>query len=233
MLRVADLHVHYGSIEALKGIDLEVREGEIVALIGGNGAGKTTTLKTISGLLRPTSGRITLWDRDLTQVPAYRLSHEGIVHVPEGRRCFPRMSVRENLLLGAWGRKTDVSADLGRVFSLFPRLAERSNQVAMSLSGGEQQMLAIGRGLMGRPKILMLDEPSMGLGPMLVKLIFQLITEIHEAGATILLVEQNARMALAIADRAYVLESGRMVLEGAASDLAQNPAVRRSYLGEK
>ncbi len=233
MLTLQDLRVRYGSIEAVKGISLEVRDGEMVALIGANGAGKSTTLRAISGLLRPSAGSIAFDGRDITRVPGHLLARSGLVHVPEGRRCFPRLTVRENLLLGAWGRRTDRPADLARVEELFPVLGERRDQLAMLLSGGEQQMLAIGRALMGRPRMLMLDEPSMGLAPLLVKRIFELLGHIHAAGTTILLVEQNARMALAVADRAYVLEAGRIALEGPAAELANSDAVRRAYLGER
>ena len=234
MLRVDELHVFYGEIHALKGIDLEVRDGEIVAILGNNGAGKTTTLKTISGLLVPRQGAILLADAPLNGVPAHEVVLRGVAHVPEGRRIFNRLSVRENLMMGAYLR-TDgaaVRADLERVFELFPRLRERIAQVAGTLSGGEQQMLAIGRALMARPRLLLLDEPSMGLAPVLVEQIFTAIGDINRQGTTILLVEQNAAMALGVAHRGYVLETGRVALEGTADELAENAEVRRAYLGE-
>jgi branched-chain amino acid transport system ATP-binding protein len=227
------LDVFYGEIHALRGVALDVRGGEIVALLGNNGAGKTTTLKTISGLLVPRRGAVVFDGRPLVGVPAHEVVARGIAHVPEGRRIFNRLSVRENLSMGAYLRTdTDVSADLDRVFELFPRLKERITQVAGTLSGGEQQMLAIGRALMARPRLLLLDEPSMGLAPVLVEQIFATIDSINRQGTTILLVEQNAAMALSIAHRGYVLETGTVVLSGSASQLAENADVRRAYLGE-
>jgi branched-chain amino acid transport system ATP-binding protein len=233
VLGIEALDVYYGKIHALKGVDLEVRQGEIVAILGNNGAGKTTTLKTISGLLAPRGGRITLEGQPLAGVPAHEVVLRGIAHVPEGRRIFNRLSVRENLSMGAYLRRDDgVPADLARVLALFPVLKERLAQVAGTLSGGEQQMLAIGRALMAKPRLMLLDEPSMGLSPVLVERIFETILDINRQGTTILLVEQNAAMALAIAHRGYVLETGSIALHGTAEELAQNPDVRRAYLGE-
>ena len=233
MLRVDALDVAYGQIRALKGIGLEVGRGEIVALLGNNGAGKTTTLKTISGLLRPTSGAITLEGKPLAGVPPHEIVMRGIAHVPEGRRIFNRLTVRENLVMGAYTRRdTGIAADLDRVFVLFPRLGERITQVAGTLSGGEQQMLAIARALMLGPRLLLLDEPSMGLAPVLVEQIFDTIVDINGQGTTILLVEQNAAMALSIAHRGYVLETGSIALAGTAAALSDNADVRRAYLGE-
>jgi branched-chain amino acid transport system ATP-binding protein len=233
VLRIDDLHVFYGEIRALKGVTLEVRRGEIVALLGNNGAGKTTTLKTISGLLVPRRGSITLEDTPLVGVPPHEVVLRGIAHVPEGRRIFNRLTVRENLMMGAYPRRDGgIAGDLERVLALFPRLAERLGQVAGTLSGGEQQMLAIGRALMAGPRLLLLDEPSMGLAPVLVEQIFETIKDINRQGTTILLVEQNAAMALEVAQRGYVLETGAVVLSGAAAALAENPEVRRAYLGE-
>ena len=233
MLRVDALDVAYGQIRALKGIGLEVGRGEIVALLGNNGAGKTTTLKTISGLLRPTSGTITLEGKPLAGVPPHEIVMRGIAHVPEGRRIFNRLTVRENLVMGAYTRRdTGIAADLDRVFVLFPRLGERIAQVAGTLSGGEQQMLAIARALMLGPRLLLLDEPSMGLAPVLVEQIFDTIIDINRQGMTILLVEQNAAMALSIAHRGYVLETGSIALTGTAAELSDNADVRRAYLGE-
>ena len=233
MLRVEDLDVYYGEIRALKGVALEVCRGEIVALLGNNGAGKTTTLRAVSGLLVPRRGRVALEGSSLVGVPPHDVVLRGIAHVPEGRRIFNRLTVRENLAMGAYLRRDDgVAADLGRVYSLFPRLEERATQVAGTLSGGEQQMLAIGRALMARPRLLLLDEPSMGLAPVLVEQIFQTIDDINRQGTTILLVEQNASMALSIAHRGYVLETGVVVLSGTAAELADNAEVRRAYLGE-
>ena len=234
MLRVDELHVFYGEIHALKGIGLEVRDGEIVAILGNNGAGKTTTLKTISGLLVPRQGAIFLADAPLNGVPAHEVVLRGVAHVPEGRRIFNRLTVRENLMMGAYLRADGaaVREDLERVFELFPRLRERIGQVAGTLSGGEQQMLAIGRALMARPRLLLLDEPSMGLAPVLVEQIFTAIGDINRQGTTILLVEQNAAMALGVAHRGYVLETGRVALTGTADELAENADVRRAYLGE-
>jgi len=225
--------VAYGEIPALKGVALEVRAGEIVALLGNNGAGKTTTLRTISGLLVPTRGSVMLEDAPLTGVPAHTIVRRGIAHVPEGRRIFNRLTVRENLVMGAYTRSdAGVAGDLERVFTLFPRLHERITQVAGTLSGGEQQMLAIGRALMARPRLLLLDEPSMGLAPVLVEQIFDTVRDINRQGTTILLVEQNAAMALSVAQRGYVIETGAIVLSGTAAELADNPDVRRAYLGE-
>jgi branched-chain amino acid transport system ATP-binding protein len=233
LLEISDLHVFYGEIHALKGVGLEVRHGEIVAILGNNGAGKTTTLKTISGLLAPRRGRIDLEGRPLSGVPPHEVVLRGIAHVPEGRRIFNRLTVRENLMMGAYRRHDGaIGADLDRVFTLFPVLQERIRQVAGTLSGGEQQMLAIGRALMASPRLLLLDEPSMGLAPVLVERIFETIAGINRQGTTILLVEQNAAMALAIAHRGYVLETGTIALSGTAAELAQNPDVRRAYLGE-
>ena len=233
MLEIDDLHVFYGEIPALKGVALEVRPGEIVTLLGNNGAGKTTTLKSISGLLPPRRGRIALEGQPLSGVPPHEIVLRGIAHVPEGRRIFNRLTVRENLMMGAYLRNDQgISADLDRVFALFPVLKERVGQVAGTLSGGEQQMLAIGRALMARPRLLLLDEPSMGLAPVLVERIFETVADINRQGTTILLVEQNAAMALTIAHRGYVLETGTIALGGTAAELAQNPDVRRAYLGE-
>ena len=233
MLKVESLDVAYGEIRALKGVGLEVGQGEIVTILGNNGAGKTTTLKTISGLLHPTRGTITLEDQSLLDVPPHAIVSRGVAHVPEGRRIFNRLTVRENLMMGAYLRSdAGITADLERVFGLFPRLAERLSQVAGTLSGGEQQMLAIGRALMANPRLLLLDEPSMGLAPVLVEQIFDTITDINRQGMTILLVEQNAAMALSIAHRGYVLETGSIALTGTAAELSENADVRRAYLGE-
>jgi len=233
VLEVRDLHVAYGEIPALKGISLSVGAGEIVALLGSNGAGKTTTLRTLSGLLAPRAGDIVLEGRPIAGLPAHVIVRRGIAHVPEGRRVFNRLSVRENLEMGAYTRSdAGVAADLERVFTLFPRLRERRAQVAGTLSGGEQQMLAIARALMGSPRLLLLDEPSMGLAPVLVEQIFETVQDINRQGTTILLVEQNAALALDVAQRAYVLETGSIVLSGAAADLARDQDVRRAYLGE-
>jgi branched-chain amino acid transport system ATP-binding protein len=233
VLKVESIDVAYGEIRALKSVGLEVGRGEIVTILGNNGAGKTTTLKTISGLLHPSRGAITLEDESLLDVPPHAIVSRGIAHVPEGRRIFNRLTVRENLLMGAYLRSdAGVSADLERVFGLFPRLAERLTQVAGTLSGGEQQMLAIGRALMANPRLLLLDEPSMGLAPVLVEQIFDTISDINRQGMTILLVEQNAAMALSIAHRGYVLETGSIALTGTAAELSENADVRRAYLGE-
>ena len=233
MLKVESIDVAYGEIRALKSVGLEVGRGEIVTLLGNNGAGKTTTLKTISGLLHPTQGSITLEDESLVGVPPHAIVARGVAHVPEGRRIFNRLSVRENLMMGAYLRSDGtITADLDRVFALFPRLAERIAQVAGTLSGGEQQMLAIGRALMASPRLLLLDEPSMGLAPVLVEQIFDTITDINRQGMTILLVEQNAAMALSIAHRGYVLETGSIALAGTSTELSDNADVRRAYLGE-
>jgi len=233
VLKVEALDVAYGEIRALRGVALEVGRGEIVTILGNNGAGKTTTLKTISGLLHPTAGTITLEDEPLVGVPAHAIVARGVAHVPEGRRIFNRLTVRENLTMGAYLRSdAGIAGDLDRVFALFPRLAERLTQVAGTLSGGEQQMLAIGRALMATPRLLLLDEPSMGLAPVLVEQIFDTISDINRQGMTILLVEQNAAMALSIAHRGYVLETGTIALEGTAAQLSDNADVRRAYLGE-
>ena len=233
MLIVEDLHVYYGEIHALKGVSLSVAAGEIVAVLGPNGAGKTTTVKTISGLLVPRQGRVTFEDGALTGRAAHEIVYKGVAHVPEGRKIFNRLTVAENLEMGAYSRSDKgVVEDTERVFSLFPRLKERRGQVAGTLSGGEQQMLAIGRALMIRPRLLLLDEPSMGLAPLVVEHIFETIVDINRRGTTILLVEQNAAMALGIAQRGYVLETGAVVLTGTAAELAGNVDVRRAYLGE-
>lgn len=233
MLKINNLHVYYGQIHALKGISLEVKSGEIVTLIGGNGAGKTTTLRTISGLLTPKEGEIVYQGKSTENLKAHELVASGLIHVPEGRHVFPQMSVQENLDLGAYTRKDaqNIAEDLEQIFELFPRLKERRSQAAGTLSGGEQQMLAMARALMGRPKLLLLDEPSMGLAPLLVREIFNIITEINKTGVTILLVEQNANMALSVAQRGYVIETGKVVLEGDSASLAANEAVRKAYLG--
>jgi branched-chain amino acid transport system ATP-binding protein len=233
MLEVRDLHVYYGKIHALKGISFQVTEGEIVTLLGNNGAGKTTTLKTLSGLLAPRHGDVLLDGGSLVGAPPHGVVQKGITHVPEGRRIFNRLSVLENLTMGAYTRTDrDVAPDMDSVFTIFPRLKERRTQVAGTLSGGEQQMLAIGRALMAKPRLLLLDEPSMGLAPVLVEQIFETVLTINRRGVTVLLVEQNAAMALSIARRGYVLETGRIALEGPAAELAENPEVRRAYLGE-
>jgi len=233
LLRLDNVHTYYGNIHALKGISLTVDEGEVVTLIGANGAGKSTTLKTISGLLYPRQGKVYLEDKDLTKFRAHEIVSMGVVQVPEGRRVFSRLTVMENLEMGAFTRKDKdgIQKDLKRVFELFPRLEERQNQVAGTLSGGEQQMLAMGRALMSRPRILLLDEPSMGLAPVLVDLIFDTIRELNDQGMTILLVEQNALLALDVAHRGYVLETGRIVLEGDAKKLKEDPQVKEAYLG--
>jgi branched-chain amino acid transport system ATP-binding protein len=234
VLEVEGIHTFYGAIQALRGISLQVREGEIVTLIGSNGAGKTTTLRSINGLNHPRRGTIVFQGKNITRTPAHEVVKRGISQSPEGRKLFPRMSVVENLELGAFQRvdRTEMKEDMDRVFSLFPRLAERKSQKAGTLSGGEQQMLAIGRALMARPKLLLLDEPSMGLAPILVEKIFQIVREINEQGTPILLVEQNALMALDTADRGYVLETGRVALADDAKALKRNERVRKTYLGE-
>jgi branched-chain amino acid transport system ATP-binding protein len=234
LLRVEDVHTYYGSIEALKGISLEVHEGEIVTLIGANGAGKSTTLRSINGLNHPRRGSIHFRGRDITRDPPHDIVRSGISQSPEGRKLFPRMSVLENLEMGAFQRsdRSELRGDLERVYSLFPRLAERKQQRAGTLSGGEQQMVAIGRALMARPGLLLLDEPSMGLAPIFVERVFETIVEINNQGTTILLVEQNAMMALDIANRGYVLETGTVALADDAKALRQNEQVRKSYLGE-
>ena len=231
MLKVADLHVYYGNIHAVKGVSFQVEEGEIVSLIGANGAGKSTILKTVSGVLRAKSGSVSFLGQDITKVEAHKIVHRGLAHVPEGRRIFLKMTVMENLEMGAFTKNEVSKADIEKVFERFPRLKERQNQVAGTLSGGEQQMLAMGRALMSTPKLLMLDEPSMGLAPLLVEQIFDIIKTLHAAGTTILLVEQNAGMALEVADRAYVLETGRITLSGTGTELAQSEDVKRAYLG--
>jgi branched-chain amino acid transport system ATP-binding protein len=232
-LEMRNVDVFYGRIQALRGVSITVEHGEIVALIGSNGAGKTTTLRTISGLVRPAAGDVLLDGRHIEHLGAEMIARAGVGHSPEGRRLFPRMTVRENLEMGAYARRDDagVRADFDRIFTLFPRLRERHNQIAGSLSGGEQQMVAIGRALMARPRVLLLDEPSLGLAPILVDTIFEVIREINKAGTTVLLIEQNARMALATARRAYVLETGSIVMQGPASELAESDEVRRAYLG--
>ena len=231
MLKVDDINVYYGNIHALKGISLDVNEDEIVALIGANGAGKSTTLKTISGLMHSKTGSITLMNEDISHAEAHKLVSKGLAHVPEGRRIFLQMTVQENLEMGAYTQPGYVKDGIADVFNRFPRLKHRKNQIAGTLSGGEQQMLAMGRALMSKPKLLMLDEPSMGLAPILVPQIFDIIKELHEAGTTILLVEQNAETALQIADRAYVLESGRITLSGTGKELAASEAIKKAYLG--
>lgn len=233
MLEIKDLHVHYGAIHALKGISLTVGDGELVSLIGANGAGKTTTLHTISGLLAASSGSVTLDGQDLQKVPANTIIGLGLAHVPEGRHVFARMSVEENLRMGAYILRDQkkLAENLERVYGHFPRLKERRRQLAGTLSGGEQQMLATGRALMTGPNMLLMDEPSMGLSPLLVKEIFSIIEELHKSGITILLVEQNAKMALAVSDRAYVLETGTISMEGPAAALAADDRVRKAYLG--
>ncbi|MBI4591388.1 MAG: ABC transporter ATP-binding protein [Candidatus Rokubacteria bacterium] len=233
MLEVESLHVYYGEIHALKGVTLSVGKGEVVTLLGNNGAGKTTTLKTLSGLLPSRGGDVRLEGDTLLGVPPHEIVLRGIAHVPEGRRIFNRLTVLDNLEMGAYARADGgIGQDLEQVFALFPRLKERRTQVAGTLSGGEQQMLAIGRALMAAPRLLLLDEPSMGLAPVLVEQIFETIQGINRQGTTILLVEQNAAMALSIAHRGYVLETGGIVLSGSAADLQENPEVRRAYLGE-
>jgi branched-chain amino acid transport system ATP-binding protein len=233
MLEVNDIEVRYGNIRALKGISFTVAEGEVVALLGANGAGKTTTQKTVSGMLRPSLGSIVYEGERIDGIPAHQLIGLGICHVPEGRHVFPRMTVAENLDMGAFRFKTADPADLENVLTLFPRLRDRYKQQAGTLSGGEQQMLAIGRALMGKPRLLLLDEPSMGLAPLVVKQIFDIIREINGSGVTVLLVEQNATQALAMADRGYVLETGEIVLEGAGHELLADDRIRAAYLGEE
>ncbi|MBQ8620780.1 MAG: ABC transporter ATP-binding protein [Oscillospiraceae bacterium] len=231
MLKIDDIHVYYGAIHAVKGVSFEVGEGEIVALIGANGAGKSTILKTVSGLMHPRSGHITFMNQDITHMDAHKLVKKGLAHVPEGRRIFLQMSVQDNLEMGAFTQKSVSKEDLDMVFELFPRLKERRKQIAGTLSGGEQQMLAMSRALMSKPKLMMLDEPSMGLAPILVDQIFTIIKELHKAGTTILLVEQNASKALEIADRAYVLETGSITLSGTGMELVHSDEVRKAYLG--
>ncbi|MGE8078385.1 ABC transporter ATP-binding protein [Peribacillus loiseleuriae] len=233
MLKVEDIHVYYGNIHALKGVSLEINEGEIVTLIGANGAGKSTLLKTISGLLKPKQGKIVFEGKQIAAKAAQTIVKQGISHVPEGRRVFANMTVGENLELGAFLRKDKkgIKQDMEMVYDLFPRLLERLKQQAGTLSGGEQQMLAMGRALMAKPRLLLLDEPSMGLAPLLVKTIFRIIEEINVTGTTVLLVEQNANLALSIADRAYVMETGRIVLSGNAEELTSSEKVKMAYLG--
>ena len=234
MLEVKDIEVFYGVIQAIKGISFEVNEGEVIALIGANGAGKTTTLQTITGLVSPKKGQILFEGQDITRVPAHKIVSMGMAHVPEGRRVFAQLSVLDNLKLGAFTRKDkeEIEETLIRVYKRFPRLEERKNQIAGTLSGGEQQMLAMGRALMSHPKIILMDEPSMGLSPIFVNEIFDIIQEVSQSGTTVLLVEQNAKKDLSIADRGYVLETGRIVLEGDAKDLLNNDQVKKAYLGE-
>jgi len=231
MLKVEDMHVYYGAIHAVKGVSFEVEQGQIVALIGANGAGKSTVLKTISGLMHPRSGSITFMGHNIAHAEAHKLVRQGLAHVPEGRRIFLQMTVQENLEMGAFIRKDSFKEDLDRVYALFPRLNERRRQIAGTLSGGEQQMLAMSRALMSNPKLIMLDEPSMGLAPILVDQIFDIIQELHAAGTTILLVEQNASKALEIADKAYVLETGNITLSGTGAELASSDEVAKAYLG--
>ncbi len=232
MLKVNDINVYYGAIHAIKGVSFEVNDGEVVTLIGANGAGKSTILNTVCGLLRSRTGSIEFLGRNLASVPAHKIVELGMAHVPEGRRVFQQMTVEENLEMGAYTQaRSTIEPGLERVYGQFPRLKERRRQVAGTLSGGEQQMLAMGRGLMSGPKLLMLDEPSMGLAPILVEQIFDIIRQLHQAGVTILLVEQNAQMALSVADRGYVLETGKIVATGTGADLLRDEAVKKAYLG--
>ncbi len=234
MLEIKDLEVYYGVIQALKGISFEVNQGEVIALIGANGAGKTTTLQTITGMLKPSKGEILFEGQDIAKVPGHKIVSMGMAHVPEGRRVFAELTVLENLRMGAYTRKDkkEIEESLARVYKSFPRLEERKNQLAGTLSGGEQQMLAMGRALMSKPSIILMDEPSMGLSPIFVEEIFKIIREISASGTTVLLVEQNAKKALAIADRAYVLETGKIVLSGDAKELMNDDSVKKAYLGE-
>ena len=234
MLEVKDLEVYYGVIQAIKGISFHVDEGEVIALIGANGAGKTSTLQTITGMLNAKAGSILFEGEELTKIPGHKIVSMGMAHVPEGRRVFAQLSVLENLKLGAYTRKDkdEIEESLQRVYKSFPRLEERKNQLAGTLSGGEQQMLAMGRALMSKPRIILMDEPSMGLSPIFVEEIFNIIKEVSASGTTVLLVEQNAKKALSIADRAYVLETGKVVLEGKASDLMEDESIKKAYLGE-
>ncbi len=231
VLKVDDINVYYGSIHAIKGVSFEVGQGEVVTLIGANGAGKSTTLNTIAGLLRSKTGSVTFMGEDMGKVPPHKVVSRGLALVPEGRRIFLQMTTQENLEMGAFTRKGVDAADLDQVFAQFPRLKERRKQVAGTLSGGEQQMLAMGRALMSHPKLLMLDEPSMGLAPILVEQIFEIIQGLHKAGTTILLVEQNAQAALSVADRGYVLETGKIVTSGSGQELLDSPAIKKAYLG--
>ena len=234
MLEVKDLQVYYGVIQALKGISFEVNQGEVIALIGANGAGKTTTLQTLTGIIPTKAGKISFEGKDITKTPAHKIVEMGMAHVPEGRRVFADMTVYENLLMGAYTRKdkNEIAQSLENVYKRFPRLKERKNQRAGTLSGGEQQMLAMGRALMSKPRIILMDEPSMGLSPIFVNEIFDIIKEVSEGGTTVLLVEQNAKKALSIADRAYVMETGNITLSGKAEDLLNNESVQKAYLGE-
>lgn len=234
MLEIKDIEVFYGMIQAIKGIDFQVNEGEVIALIGANGAGKTTILHTITGLLSPKKGAVLFEGKDITKIPPHKIVSMGMAHVPEGRRVFAQLTVYQNLKLGAYTRKDKdkIEETLQMIYKRFPRLEERKNQIAGTLSGGEQQMLAMGRALMSQPKIILMDEPSMGLSPIFVNEIFDIIKEVSNSGTTVLLVEQNAKKALSIADRAYVLETGKIVLEGNAKDLLNNDAIKKAYLGE-
>ena len=234
MLEVKDLEVYYGVIQAIKGVSFQVNQGEVIALIGANGAGKTTILHTVTGLLSPKRGSVVFEGKEITKVPAHKIVSMGMAHVPEGRRVFAELSVYENLKMGAYTRKDkkEIEESLANVYKRFPRLEERKNQMAGTLSGGEQQMLAMGRALMSKPKIILMDEPSMGLSPIMVNEIFDIIRAVSESGTTVLLVEQNAKKALSIADRAYVLETGNIVLEGKAEDLLVNDSIKKAYLGE-
>ena len=234
MLEVKELEVYYGVIQAIKGVSFQVNQGEVIALIGANGAGKTTILHTITGLLSPKRGSVMFEGKEITKVPAHKIVSMGMAHVPEGRRVFAELSVYENLKMGAYTRKDkkEIEESLANVYKRFPRLEERKNQMAGTLSGGEQQMLAMGRALMSKPKIILMDEPSMGLSPIMVNEIFDIIRAVSEGGTTVLLVEQNAKKALGIADRAYVLETGKIVLEGKAEELLENDSIKKAYLGE-
>ena len=234
MLEVKDLEVYYGVIQAIKGVSFQVNQGEVIALIGANGAGKTTILHTITGLLSPKRGSVMFEGKEITKVPAHKIVSMGMAHVPEGRRVFAELSVYENLKMGAYTRKDkkEIEESLANVYKRFPRLEERKNQMAGTLSGGEQQMLAMGRALMSKPKIILMDEPSMGLSPIMVNEIFDIIRAVSEGGTTVLLVEQNSKKALGIADRAYVLETGKIVLEGKAEELLENDSIKKAYLGE-
>lgn len=234
MLEIKDLEVSYGMIRAIKGISFEINKGEIIALIGANGAGKTTTLQTISGLIKPKAGKIIFNGKDITKTPCHKIVAMGMAQVPEGRRVFAEFTVLQNLKMGAYTRrdKAEIADSIQRVYKSFPRLEERKNQLAGTLSGGEQQMLAMGRALMSKPDIVLMDEPSMGLSPLLVKEIFSIIEELHAAGTTILLVEQNAKMALSVADRAYVLETGNITMGGKASEMLEDERIKKAYLGQ-